>query len=249
MRINTYRRKWVAVALVTLISVVASVVVTGVVSGGLSAEALRPAIIVPLLVAPLATHWGAARLLEIDKLNQQLAHLNRIDQMTQLYNRACLLDELEQKPEEVGMILIADIDHFKQINDTYGHDVGDLVIVEVARILQRSSLPEGIAARFGGEEFVIYVPRLDLEAAEFRAEAIRQAVEAQSVRIDGRKLSCTISIGIEIKRQREDVGDVLKRADQALYRAKAQGRNRVVAARQPASAEIARSAARARDTS
>lgn len=246
MRINTHRKKWAAVALVTLVSVIASVFVTVIVVGTLNPQSLRPAIIVPLLVAPLATHWGAERLLEIDKLNQQLAHLNRIDQMTQLYNRACLLEKLEQEPEEAGMILIADIDHFKQINDTYGHDVGDLVIIEVARVLQRSSLPEGIAARFGGEEFVIYVPRLDLEAAEFRAEAIRQAVEAQSVMIDGRKLSCTISIGIEIRQMQENVGDVLKRADEALYRAKAQGRNQVVAARRLARAGKSRETAQAR---
>ena len=119
------------------------------------------------------------------------------------------------------------MDHFKSFNDRFGHDVGDLVLQSVARGLWSELGPQALLARYGGEEFVVLLPGLELSAAFEVAERLRLAVPAQS---EG-PYQCHISLGLAERQPGEDLNSLLKRADEALYRAKAKGRNRCVVAR------------------
>lgn len=126
-----------------------------------------------------------------------------------------------------GALLFIDIDHFKKINDAYGHFVGDQVLAEMAQVI-RAQLPEGIDLfRFGGEEFIVVYPNLPDGLSLRLAERIRKSVSAQSF---PEKAKVTVSIGVESYRNASDIHDALTRADTHLYRAKRAGRDRVAGA-------------------
>lgn len=128
-------------------------------------------------------------------------------------------------------VLVLDIDHFKKVNDQYGHDGGDKVLTAVAQILQRSLRTGDIAARFGGEEFLIVLPRATKEVAATIAERVRLAIAENKfdVGIDS-PINITISIGVAQFQPGNSMTDWFKHADEALYSAKQQGRNRVICA-------------------
>ncbi|MEO0205774.1 MAG: GGDEF domain-containing protein, partial [candidate division WOR-3 bacterium] len=159
------------------------------------------------------------------KLTQQA---NR-DRLTELYNRRYFDRVFEQQFKNAHQnkypltIFFIDIDHFKKINDTYGHDKGDEVLRGVAHIIQALCRKDDIVARYGGEEFVIIFPKMDVESAKQIAKSMRKIVEEKSAEIIGIKV--TISIGVAKSHQ-----DFIKSADNALYKAKSLGRNRVVVA-------------------
>ena len=160
------------------------------------------------------------------------------DQLTGLHNRHYLTRHLETLFANAASsgrrlaFLIIDADHFKSVNDSYGHDVGDEVLREFARRIAANIRGIDLACRFGGEEFVVVMPDTDVSVAWSVAERLRRSVEAQPFAISRPpgKLNVTISIGIAGSEGPEDGAEaLLRRADQALYRAKRDGRNRVVA--------------------
>ena len=172
---------------------------------------------------------------------EQLQNQSIRDPLTGLFNRRYMEESFErelhraarsEKPAVSFMML--DIDHFKQINDNFGHDAGDVVLRELSHILTQNSRKEDIACRFGGEEFVLCLPGAALEIAERRANDIRQSVKRLGLRYDGRDMGIiTISIGISIYPDLgETSAELMKKADQALYQAKQNGRDRVVVAEQ-----------------
>jgi len=127
--------------------------------------------------------------------------------------------------------LICDIDHFKGVNDTYGHDVGDMVIIDVAARIRKSIRNVDMACRYGGEEFVVVMPGTDTKLAERVAERIRSEVEAHPVvtKKGAVQVPVTVSVGVSAREGNEDTSErLLKRADIALYTAKKQGRNQVI---------------------
>jgi len=136
-------------------------------------------------------------------------------------------------------LLMMDIDHFKSINDTYGHQVGDQVLRQLSRILKSNMRIHDIPARYGGEEFAVLLPETNLEGAKALAEKLRSIVEQCQFKIGHKNLKFTISIGIATSDKRTTKPfELVRIADQALYRAKAEGRNRVHAAEAaPAAAE------------
>ncbi len=155
------------------------------------------------------------------------------DQLTGLYNRRMFLEIAEKKLNEAKRyqeplsIIMLDIDLFKRINDTYGHDIGDLALKFLANILRKNVRASDIVARWGGEEFVILLPKTSLEQAYRVAEKIRKIVEFSTVELpDGVKLKFTVSLGVSSFRGQEDLEELLKEADVALYEAKRRGRNR-----------------------
>ncbi|WP_417513327.1 diguanylate cyclase [Marinobacter sp.] len=169
-----------------------------------------------------------------DDLKRQAA----TDPLTQLYNRRyfmtegeCLVEQARTMGEQVSVIAM-DIDHFKVVNDNYGHHAGDLVLQDVAGIFQKFSRDRDLVARFGGEEFVILLPGADLAEAEGCAERIRQGVEKHVVQAgDDVAIRITVSLGVaQVNSATESVEDAASRADKALYEAKAGGRNRVCSA-------------------
>ncbi len=160
------------------------------------------------------------------------------DQLTGLYNRRYMSRHLSTLVGNAGAtgkpvsFLILDIDYFKTVNDTYGHDIGDQVLREFATRISANIRGVDLACRFGGEEFVVVMPDTDLSFAYMVAERLRQSVADTPFQIGvapGR-LAVTISIGVTTSEGSGDTADaLLRRADQALYRAKREGRNRVVA--------------------
>jgi two-component system cell cycle response regulator len=127
-------------------------------------------------------------------------------------------------------LMILDVDHFKAVNDTYGHDIGDSVLKEFANRLKRNVRGVDLACRFGGEEFVVLMPDTDVRQAESIAERVRQSVAERSFEAGaGRMIGVTVSVGVTLNESLSDTPETLiKRADVALYRAKREGRNRVV---------------------
>ena len=161
------------------------------------------------------------------------------DQLTGLHNRRYMARHLDslisnaQKSNKPLSFLIMDIDHFKSVNDTHGHDIGDEVLREFANRISANIRGIDLACRYGGEEFVVAMPDTDLDLAYTIAERLRKSVETtpfEISRVPG-TLNVTISIGIAVSQGEGDNAEkLLHRADQALYRAKREGRNRVIKA-------------------
>lgn len=127
-------------------------------------------------------------------------------------------------------ILLIDIDHFKKINDKYGHNVGDLVLQEISALLSANTRSSDQPCRWGGEEFVILLDDCDINAAQQRAEALRQNIEITHLPYREGAIQVTVSCGVAEYRAGETLSMLINRADIALYQAKQQGRNQVVRA-------------------
>jgi diguanylate cyclase (GGDEF)-like protein len=168
-----------------------------------------------------------------EELNQARA-LASLDPLTQLYNRNALDAHLERMADlsfllsSSPCLLMIDVDHFKTVNDRYGHPLGDEVLRRVADALVRQFLRrEDFVARYGGEEFVVVIPDSTLDTARKRAERVREAVEALVLESPRGQLRVTISVGISCLASGDDAKSWLARADAALYEAKACGRNTI----------------------
>jgi two-component system cell cycle response regulator len=169
--------------------------------------------------------------------NARLEHLATTDALTRLLNRRALTERLTTEMERAlrydtsVALLLLDLDHFKRVNDTHGHLVGDAVLRDVSELLMGAARSSDMVGRYGGEEFLIVLPETDDDGAALFAERIRERVEAFAFRPweDERALRMTASIGVATfpAARIESVEDLFARADAALYRAKADGRNRV----------------------
>jgi diguanylate cyclase (GGDEF)-like protein len=156
------------------------------------------------------------------------------DPLTGVFNRRTFLD-MSSKEEArarrrgtLTSVLMMDIDHFKRVNDTYGHGVGDQVIKALAAVAIKGLRPTDILARYGGEEFVVTLPETDGDVARLVAERLRAALEQAVVKADGvGEVRFTVSIGVATFATGVPLAAAMERADQALYRAKEGGRNRV----------------------
>lgn len=189
------------------------------------------------LVARIRTQLRRQRYVDI--LRQRIdrgLELSIIDQLTNLYNRRYMLNQLEQWRKRTASgegylsIVSLDIDHFKSVNDSHGHQAGDTVLETFAQRLSQHVRPKDIACRPGGEEFLVIMPETDEVQAGIGAERIRQAIAADPFEIDqGRKmLNITVSAGVATYTGGdESVSDFMHRADLALYEAKQAGRNQV----------------------
>jgi len=189
------------------------------------------------LLARIKTHLTIQTLIsELKASQKELELLSLKDHMTQLYNRryfAVISDKIfhiaVRNHQELSVMML-DIDKFKNINDTYGHHVGDKVIIALANVLQESSRKSDVVCRFGGEEFLFLLPETAVEGAYILAEKIRQKVEEMQIETDDEKIiKFTVSTGIaavKLKEQRA-LELSIQRADSALYKAKESGRNRV----------------------
>lgn len=159
------------------------------------------------------------------------------DPLTGLFNRRYLEQVLEreicraaQQEQTLGVIML-DVDHFKQLNDSFGHEAGDIVLQKLSSLLQTKMRNSDIACRYGGEEFTLILPNTSLEPIQQQAEYLRQQIEQLNIDYLTHDLNITISLGISTFPESGLRGkDLLQAADAALYRAKAQGRNRVVTA-------------------
>lgn len=166
--------------------------------------------------------------------NKQLQELSRIDHLTGLYNRghweSNLIQEFKRydRYELPSSLIMLDIDHFKQVNDTYGHTVGDDVIRQVSRAIRAQIRDLDIAGRYGGEEFGIILTGTNADGAATFAERLRHTIEQMIVYAEGQEIKFTVSLGVcELSELISDHRVWIEHADQALYRSKETGRNRV----------------------
>ncbi len=173
---------------------------------------------------------------QLMKKNMALRESTMIDALTGLYNRRFFsrslsyeLERFRRYKHPIGVILF-DIDFFKKVNDTHGHNVGDDALCHISRVAKESIRTADLLARYGGEEFVVLLPDTGIEGATTTAERLRANVASQSLTIPDGKLSMTISAGVTAIT--DDINftpdEVIRKVDKALYRAKEEGRNRVV---------------------
>jgi diguanylate cyclase (GGDEF)-like protein len=166
-------------------------------------------------------------------LRDTMTELARTDELTNVFNRRAILDSLEvemarcNRIESELAVMMIDIDHFKRINDTFGHASGDLVIRTVVETLQKGLRNTDVLGRLGGEEFLSIVPVSEKDVAVVVAERLRESLERTGVSLLGRLTQVTISVGIAFYRKNDDSEGLLARADEAMYAAKNKGRNRV----------------------
>jgi diguanylate cyclase (GGDEF)-like protein len=196
-------------------------------------NALVPVAVLTLIAFETTTIFGYL-LLSAGYSQARLREMALTDPLTGLANRRAFDREVARRlsGSRAGQnlaLLLFDIDRFKRVNDTHGHDIGDLVLRHLATTARAVSRPRDLIARIGGEEFAIILDDRDSDALETLANRLRTAVEASPARVEGRHLAITVSVGCARRpcRDTRDVEALIKAADTALYTAKSSGRNRV----------------------
>ncbi len=163
--------------------------------------------------------------------HEEIYRLTTVDGLTQVFNRRYFLEQLDREVSrskryrrELSLIMF-DIDHFKQINDTYGHPAGDYVLKQLATVIKGKIRREDILARYGGEEFAIVLPEIDGANALQFADKVRKLVEKAPFKFEDTKISVTVSVGVGTCLDSDDAANLIKRTDEKLYEAKGAGRN------------------------
>jgi len=173
---------------------------------------------------------------DIEHLQQQLKeqkHLAETDQLTGLPNRYSFQRLIEgeysrwRRYRQPLTVAIADIDHFKVVNDSFGHNLGDKVLIGVAKMFSNALRETDSVARYGGEEFIFIMPETTLVQATKAVNKLRQKIASKAFKLDGELIEITVSLGVSEFEDNDTVVDVIERADKALYRAKDKGRNQV----------------------
>jgi len=171
---------------------------------------------------------------EKERLQEELAHMAMYDALTDILSRRALLEQAEVERQRTRRynrdlsILMIDIDHFKKVNDAYGHIIGDIVLREVAQSLKKQTRRSDYVGRYGGEEFLIILPETRLDMALILAEKLRKRVAELTIPADGRILKdITVSIGVSAYENDPTIDEFINRSDQWLYKAKTGGRNQV----------------------
>lgn len=172
----------------------------------------------------------------LKEANQKLYILATLDGLTKILNRRELLNRLKEELSRASRkrtpfyLFMLDIDHFKKVNDRYGHDAGDKVLIEIANRIKSRLRSYDVVGRYGGEEFLIGISKADKEIVKEIAERLRRCICEKPFNINDKSLTVSISIGLaKIEPSRDvDLEAAIRKADAALYKAKQQGRNRVV---------------------
>ena len=175
---------------------------------------------------------------ELELMNKRLRKLSITDGLTELFNHRHIHELLQEEFErsnrsgEPIAVAMLDLDHFKKVNDTYGHPTGDVILYETAQILRETAREIDMPGRYGGEEFIVILPNTVEDAAARFAERVRQRVNEHAFRDEATEVRMTLSCGVASFPGDgiESPETLLKRADEALYRAKESGRNRMVRA-------------------
>lgn len=169
----------------------------------------------------------------LQQVNAELEQISRTDGLTGLMNRRAWEEAVEQefrravRSGRASTLVMLDIDHFKKVNDNFGHQAGDEVLKQIATTLLKTERDTDLSGRYGGEEFDVLLLDTDMEGACYFSERLREAVEDLVVEYDGNKINVTISLGIaEIPDYMDEYAQWIQHADKALYLSKAEGRNK-----------------------
>lgn len=173
---------------------------------------------------------------QLKELNATLQRASLTDTLTGIANRRAMLERLKAEANRTARggkpfsVLMLDLDHFKRINDTHGHEAGDLVIMAVAQTLENNLRNFDFCARWGGEEFLVLLTATTIKTAQSVAEKLRASVAAHEVTYEGERIAISFSGGIALHQAGDNVNETLRDADRALYVAKTRGRDRVITA-------------------
>jgi diguanylate cyclase (GGDEF)-like protein len=158
------------------------------------------------------------------------------DYLTRLHNRRSMILILNREMKRIdrsgkdSSVIMIDLDEFKKINDRFGHAVGDMVLIHMGKLLKSLLREQDAISRWGGEELLILLPETDRSGGEAVAEKLRKAVAGAKVNLSGQRIQVTISLGVSLLTQGISIDECIRQADEALYQAKSDGRNKTVVA-------------------
>lgn len=236
MQIRTRRDVWKYTVMITVFAVtVSELCMAGLyVSAGERAFTMQNSIIMaavlPLIIACPITYHIAQMSLRLAHTQEELRHLANTDPLTRLSNRRSFFHKAEKLLEtetDPATLLVIDADHFKELNDSYGHAVGDKALVTIADILRSSFRRSDLICRVGGEEFAVLIPGMNVAQAEDLAVRLVAKVAASPLSEPNAVIEYSVSCGIADTTVSKDMQALFKAADDAMYLAKKQGRNRV----------------------
>jgi len=168
----------------------------------------------------------------MQEMSNKYEQMAKLDPLTQLSNRRDAMDKLNYEMRRVERnctplaIILCDVDHFKQVNDNFGHEAGDKTLVLLARLFQETLRKQDIVARWGGEEFLFVLPQTTSYQAQTVANKIRDKIKSTAIEHEGSLFEITVSMGIsEITTKKSDIENAIAKADEYLYKAKANGRD------------------------
>lgn len=199
-------------------------------------RALRTATFLPLVIVPLCTSIVGYQSIMNHRRMLKIFHLAHTDEMTGLANRRAFMQEARYRFDTIDLdyqglsFFIIDLDHFKKVNDAYGHEAGDEVLIHASQQIVQALPQDAMVARLGGEEFAVMLPYADIEQIYQYAEKIRHRVASKPCDYLQHSIEVSASVGVGIAHARDTVRSVMTRADDALYDAKDEGRNRFVIA-------------------
>lgn len=219
-------------ALITLLAVAVPVVIIGTAlwhaPGRVFWSGVGVAALIPLFIAFPISVFGLLLLKKITDALRALDKLMKFDPLTGVMSRSQFFHQAHQQRNGGGYLAIVDADHFKTINDTHGHEAGDEVLRTLAGAMSQAVGQAGFVARLGGEEFGIYLPRVNREQALMAMASVATVVRSSAVNYMGTEIGATVSIGLAPDAPQIPITSAFRRADACLYRAKAQGRDRCV---------------------
>lgn len=229
MRISTQWHVWI-------VTFVVGVFCCGVVSAAVLliyprevwVQELRIGAGLTMFIAMPVTNFLARNVRKTTLMSNELQRLLDRDRLTDVATRDFFFSRMALMPDAYGVSLMVDIDHFKSVNDTHGHITGDKVIRAVAEVMREQVRKDDIVCRFGGEEFMIFLAQADEAEGWAIAERIRSETADAITKTSSGDVQVTVSVGGSLKQQIEHVDAAIKRADECLYRAKEQGRNRTI---------------------
>jgi len=184
-----------------------------------------------ILLASVYEYFNEILFSNLRYMTNKLEHIANEDQLTKIYNRRGILNFIElSKQHNITpySIILCDIDYFKKFNDTYGHEVGDKVLIHIADIINQSIEEQGVVARWGGEEFLIFLPKTDEIKSYMIAQSIRKRLMSNLLSIDNKELKVTLSMGYITEFSiATDIDTLIKQADMHMYEAKKAGRDTI----------------------
>ncbi len=186
-----------------------------------------------LVCASVAIIWNEdikrKKYKRLEEYQQHLSHLANIDNLTSVFNRRYYQDYIENTPQSGAILILLDIDEFKHINDTYGHEIGDQVLVEITKLINKNLRRNDVLIRLGGDEFVILMPETTLEWGVNVAQRLRSTIEQTPIETKKGMFHLTASFGVAHAGEQDELSasELLHSADQAMYAAKQAGRNQI----------------------
>ncbi|HUQ52602.1 MAG TPA: GGDEF domain-containing protein [Gammaproteobacteria bacterium] len=229
-----------AVIFVTAGSIVLSVAISATIHAligmPMRGSAWAVTVLCPAIIGPVMSWWTFDLVLKVERAHEQLRLQSNIDHLTGIFNRRYFMDRLREEIDRCQRhgtsfaVAFIDVDNFKRINDEHGHLSGDEILCQLTQICTKQVRDIDTLARIGGEEFALLLPQTTAAEAAQLVERLRASVAATRAKVGDGWLDVTVSIGLTgSSRDRLDVNGILRRADEALYAAKRQGKNRLAA--------------------